>query len=102
MVLTDVSMWITAVLVYDNGGNYGTTYLAQDFKKFLVCNNLNENTADSLFSEVKKYKIENPKKITISHLKAACVVKIKLFLWTDFIKIDNTNYVVHNPIKKFR
>ena len=89
MVLTGVSMWITAVLVYD-------------FKKFLVCNNLNENTADSLFSEVKKYKIENPKKITISHLKVACVVKIKLFLWTDFIKIDNTNYVVHNPIKKFR
>ena len=102
MVLTDVSMWITAVLVYDNGGNYGTTYLDQDFKKFLVCSNLNENTADSLFSEVKKYKIEDPKKITISHLKVACVVKMKLFLWTDFIKIDNTNYVVHNPIKKFR
>ena len=33
-----------------------------------VRNNLNENTADSLF-EVKNYKLENPKNITISHLK---------------------------------
>ena len=33
-----------------------------------VHNNLNENTADSLFSEVKNYKLENPKNITISHL----------------------------------
>ena len=33
-----------------------------------VRNNLNENTADSLFSEVKNYKLENQKNITISHL----------------------------------
>ena len=33
-----------------------------------VRNNLNENTADSLFSEVKNYKLENPKNITVSHL----------------------------------
>ena len=32
-----------------------------------VCNNLNENKADSPFSEVKNYKLENPKNITISH-----------------------------------
>ena len=33
-----------------------------------VRNNLNENTADSLSSEVKNYKLENPKNIVISHL----------------------------------
>ena len=30
-------------------------------------NNINENTAESPFSEVKNYKLENQKKITISH-----------------------------------
>ena len=33
-----------------------------------VCNNLNENTAGWPFSEVKNYKLENPKNITIGHL----------------------------------
>ena len=33
-----------------------------------VRNNRNENTADSLFSEVKNYKLENSKNITMSHL----------------------------------
>ena len=33
-----------------------------------VCNNLNENTANSLFSKVKNCELENPKNITISHL----------------------------------
>ena len=36
-----------------------------------VRNNLNENTADSLFFEVKNYKLENPKKITISHVNVS-------------------------------
>ena len=33
-----------------------------------VRNNLNENTADSLFFEVKNYELEKPKNITVSHL----------------------------------
>ena len=33
-----------------------------------VCNNLNENMSGSPFSEVKNYKLENPKNITIGHL----------------------------------
>ena len=33
-----------------------------------VCNNLNGNTAGSPFSEVKNYKLESPKNITIRHL----------------------------------
>ena len=33
-----------------------------------VCNNLNENMAGSLFSEVKNHKLEKPKNITIGHL----------------------------------
>ena len=33
-----------------------------------VRNNLNENTADSLFFDVKNYKLANHKNITISHL----------------------------------
>ena len=33
-----------------------------------VRNNLNENTANSLFFKLKNYKLENPKNITLSHL----------------------------------
>ena len=33
-----------------------------------VCNNLDENMSDSPFSEVKSYKSENAKNITIGHL----------------------------------
>ena len=36
-----------------------------------IRNNLNENTADSLFFEVKSYKLENPKNITRSHLNVS-------------------------------
>ena len=64
-----------------------------------VRNNLNENTADSLFSEVKNYKLENPKNITISHLNVSSLrnkfisieelikSKLDIFLVSE-IKID--------------
>ena len=32
----------------------------------------------------------------------ASVVKIKLFLWTDLLWFDNTNYAMQNTIQKFR
>ena len=47
----------------------------------LVRNNLNENTADSPFFEVKNYKLENPKNITISHLNVTS-------LRNEFISIE--------------
>ena len=32
----------------------------------------------------------------------ASVVKIKLFIWTDLLWFDNTNYAMQNTIQKFR
>ena len=62
-----------------------------------VRNNLNENTADSLFSEVKNYKLENP----ISHLNVNSLrnkfisteemIKSKLVIFlVSEIKIDHS------------
>ena len=50
-----------------------------------VPNNLNENTADSLFPEVKNYKLENPKNITISHLNVNSL-RIKFISVEELIK----------------
>ena len=50
-----------------------------------VHNNPNENTADSLFFEVKKYKLENPKNITISHLNVNSL-RNKFILIEELIK----------------
>ena len=50
-----------------------------------VRNNLNENTADRLFFEVKNYKFENPKNITISHLSINSL-RNKFISFEDLIK----------------
>ena len=39
----------------------------------LFCNNLNENISGSPFSEVKTYRLENPKNITIGHLNVSSI-----------------------------
>ena len=94
----------------------GATRLAQNSKKFLsnielgnvgtfstepvlnnirneavsqVRNNLNENTADSLSPEVKNYKLENPKNITISHLNVNSL-RNKFISIAELIKLDLT------------
>ena len=59
-----------------------------------VCDNLNENTAHSPFSKVKKYKLENPKNITVSHLKFNSIKeliksKLNIFLVSE-TKIDSS------------
>ena len=50
-----------------------------------VRNNLNENTADSLFFEVKNYKLENPKNMTVSHLNVSSL-RNKFVLTEELIK----------------
>ena len=50
-----------------------------------VHNNLNENTADLLFFEVKNYKLENPKSMTISHLNINSL-RNKFILIEELIK----------------
>ena len=66
-----------------------------------VCNNLNENTEGSPFSEVKIYKLDNPKNITIGHVNVSSLrnkfisieklIKFKLNMsLVSETKIDNS------------
>ena len=66
-----------------NIGTFSTEPVLNDTpnEAVIIRNNLNENTADSPFFEVKNYKLENPKNITISHLNVTS-------LRNEFISIE--------------
>ena len=66
-----------------NIGTFSTEPVLNDTpnEAVIIRNNPNENTADSPFFEVKNYKLENPKNITISHLNVTS-------LRNEFISIE--------------